>query len=322
MVRVAEPRGAGTDRQRLGTLAEMLGPRAQHGAVLAPYTAMRVGGPAELLVVAESAEELAETVRVARAHGVPWWVLGGGCNVLVGDEGLAGLVIINRAEAVTIKGNRVSAESGAKLASLARRTVDASLEGLAWGMGLPGTVGGAIVGNAGAFGGDIAGVLHSAEVLDANGRIVERENAWFGFGYRESCLKGEDAEEDVVLTATFILEQGDGAALRRRAAEVLEERRRRHPSGPTVGSTFKNPPGEHAGRLIEQAGLKGRRVGGARVSEQHANFLINEGGAKAEDVLALIEHIRAMVWQRCGVELTLEIEVLGDQAKMPAEGGR
>lgn len=314
-------RGAGLLAGRLGTergdagalddLAASLGPWAERSVPLAAYTSMRVGGPADLLVVAESANELARAVAAARDYGVPWRVLGQGCNVLVADEGLLGLVVVNRAQSVEVDGCRVWAESGTRLAALAQRTIDACLDGLAWAAGLPGTVGGAVVGNAGAFGDDVATTLDSATMLENGGEVMERDNAWFGFSYRGSRLKGDAADQAVVLAATFSLREGDGATLRAKAGAVMEKRRNSQPAGLTMGSTFKNPPGHYAGRLIEQAELKGYRIGGVKVSEKHANFLVNQGGATAEDVRRLIDHVRTVVANRCGVELTLEVEVLG-----------
>jgi UDP-N-acetylmuramate dehydrogenase len=286
---------------------------------------MRVGGPADLFITAESTDELARAVRLARQHDVPCRVLGSGCNVLIADQGVHGLVIANRAASISFEGRVVHAESGAKLAILAQRAAEAGLSGLAWAAGLPGTVGGAVVGNAGAFEGDIAGVLRSATVLEPDGEVRERPNAWFQFRYRGSRLKdapggaaehsdGNEEPEDrghVVLEAVFDLEPSDVETLGARVEEILASRRTRHPSGATMGSTFKNPPGEHAGRLIERAGLKGERIGGAQISEQHANFFINLGDATAREVRALIEHARAEVQRQFGVVLELEVEPLG-----------
>lgn len=296
---------------KLEALAEALGRGARRGVSLAPYTSIRVGGPAELLIASETNDELAHAVQLARVHRVPWRILGRGCNVLVADRGLAGLTIINRAQGVSLEGCRVQVASGVKLSTLAQSMVALGLDGLTWAVGLPGTVGGAVVGNAGAFGSDIAGTLHCATLLQPDGEIVQRDNAWFNFGYRDSRLKGGGGKDTAVLQATFLLKLGSGPELEARAREVMEERRRRHPSGFTMGSTFKNPPGSAAGQLIEQAGLKGHKVGGVSVSEQHGNFLINDGSASAKDVLTLIEHIQTVVERRSGVALTLEIELLG-----------
>jgi UDP-N-acetylmuramate dehydrogenase len=203
-------------------------------------------------------------------------------------------------------------EAGAQLAVLAREAVGRGLAGLEWAVGLPGTVGGAVVGNAGAFDGDVAGVLCSATVLGPDGEVVERPADWFEFDYRLSRIKREMGDGGhVVLAATFGLRRGDPKALAARVAEILEWRRTRHPSGATMGSTFKNPPNSHAGYLIEQAGLRGYRVGGAQISEMHGNFFMNTGDATAADVLALIEHARAEVKRQFGIELELEIELVG-----------
>lgn len=305
----------------LSALAEVLGPGARRNVALAPFTSMQVGGPADLLFRAESTEELARAVRLAREHEVPWRVLGSGCNVLVADRGVGGLVIVNRAASIFLEGDIIRAESGARMAIVAQRAVEAGLGGLAWAAGLPGTVGGAVVGNAGAFGGDIAGTLRSATILEADGEVRERPKEWFQFHYRGSRLKetvgSRDGEGDaggcdcLVLEARFGLEAGDVDALRGRAKEILAWRRTRHPSGSTMGSTFRNPPDHHAGRLIEQAGLKGYRVGGVQISEQHGNFFMNQGDATASDVLALIGHAQAEVERQFGVRLELEIELLG-----------
>lgn len=298
----------------LDRLAEVLGDRAQRNAPLAPYTSMRVGGPADLLTIYSAADQIVEAVRLAHAHAVPWRVLGGGCNVLVSDVGVRGLVILNRAERMEIdEDGTVWAETGAPLAILARETVSAGLSGLAWAAGLPGTVGGAVVGNAGAFGGDVASVLHSARVLERDGSLVDRPAEWFEFVYRGSRIKFASPEErPVVLTATFHLQLGDRVTLRERADEILEWRRTRHPSGATMGSTFKNALDAHAGRMIEGAGLKGYRIGGVKVSEKHANFLINTGQATAADVLAMIRYIQVEVEEKFGVKLEPEIELVGE----------
>ena len=306
----------------LDALATALGEGVRWYEPLSRYTAMRVGGPADLLVVCESVDEVVRAVELARQHGVSWRLLGGGCNVLVADSGVRGLVIVNRAAHIEFDSQVARAEAGALLAVLAHEAVERGLAGLEWAAGLPGTVGGAVVGNAGAFGGDIASVLHSATVLEPGGEVVERPAEWFEFEYRGSRIKGarergsrgageQERGGYVILTATFGLQPGDPEVLAARAAEILEWRKTRHPAGATMGSTFKNPPGSHAGHLIEQAGLRGYRIGGAQISEQHSNFFINTGGATAVDVLTLIEYARAKVKRQFGVELELEIELVG-----------
>ena len=303
------------DEAVLDSLAKALGEAVQRNVPLSQYTAMRVGGPADLLIVCASLDEVVRAARLAIASALPWRVLGSGCNVLVADRGLRGLVIINRATHVDFQphGN-VRADAGALLAAVARDSVERGLEGLEWAAGLPGSVGGAVVGNAGAFDSDIASVLLSATVLEPDGEVVERPAAWFEFRYRGSRIKGapeHDRSGGVVLAATFELQPGDSARIATRADEILEWRRTRHPSGATMGSTFKNPPGSHAGYLIEQAGLRGYSVGGAQISQMHGNFFMNTGTATSAEVLALIEHARVEVKRQFGVDLELEIELLG-----------
>ena len=312
-------RGAGieglkmTASSDLGALAKALGKRVKRDEPLAPYTAMCVGGPADLLVVCESVDRVVEAVALARRHEVNWLLLGGGCNVLVADAGVRGLVIVNRAASIAFDRSTARAEAGAPLALLARQAVERGLAGLEWAAGLPGAVGGAVVGNAGAFDGDIASRLRSATVLEPDGKIVERPNEWFEFDYRLSRIKREKpGRRPVVLSVVFELRPDNPEAVTARAEEILEWRRARHPSGATMGSTFKNPPDSHAGYLIEQAGLRGCFIGGAQISEMHGNFFMNTGGATAADVLALIEYARAEVKRQFGVDLELEIELVGE----------
>ncbi len=300
----------------MGRLAEVVGERVRRDEPLAPYTSMRVGGPADLLAVCRTAEEVAETVRLAGDYGVPYLVLGSGCNVLVADAGVRGLVILNQADRAWVEPDgEVRAETGKLMAGLARETVAQGLAGLEWAAGLPGTVGGAVVGNAGAFGGDVGSVLRTVTLLERDGVVVERPGTWMEFVYRSSRIKRQPpSERPVLLAATFQLRPGDREALEARMAEIVHWRRTRHPSGATMGSTFKNSPDAHAGRLIEGVGLKGYRIGGVKVSEKHANFFINTGDGTAADVLALIRHVQAEVELRLGVRLEPEIELVGDWA--------
>ncbi len=295
-------------------LARVLGERARRDEPLAAYTHMGVGGPADLLLVCRTGEELVEAVQQARAHGVPWRVLGGGCNVLVADAGVRGLVLINQANRSRIHDDgTLWSEAGAPISPLARQTAARGLAGLEWAAGLPGTVGGAVVGNAGAFDGDVAAVLRQVTILERDGTVAERPGEWMELDYRSSRIKRQPADErPVVLAATFALRPGDPSALLARVAELLEWRRTRHPSGATMGSTFKNPPGSHAGYLIEQAGLRGYTIGGAQVSPLHGNFFMNLGHATAADVRALIEYVRAEVERQFGVRLELEVELVGE----------
>jgi UDP-N-acetylmuramate dehydrogenase len=295
---------------RLESLAHRLGDSAELDAPLARYSAAGIGGPADLLVVASGRDDLVRAVTEVRAAGLRYKVFGGLTNCLVADEGIRGVVILNQARAYRFEeGGRLYAESGASVVKVAREAVRRGLGGLTWAVGLPGTVGGMVVNNAGAFGGETSRVLASAEVLGPAGGPEWVEPAWFDFKYRCSRLKGA-GEEVVVLAATFRLREREPAHLQAKAEEYTTRRCGTQPPGRTLGSTFKNPPDDYAGRLIEAAGLKGTRVGGVVVSPHHANFLINEGSGTAADYLALIRLVQEAVERRFGVRLEPEIELI------------
>ncbi|HOV48337.1 MAG TPA: UDP-N-acetylmuramate dehydrogenase [Anaerolineae bacterium] len=296
---------------RLETLARQLGAVAERQGRLARYSMAGIGGPAELLVTAPDRETLVQAILGARALELPVWVFGGLTNCLICDAGLPGVVVLNHARGYRFEGHsRLHAEAGALVAPMARAALQRGLGGLTWAVGLPGTVGGMVVNNAGAFGGETATVLLSAELLSPAGEIVQVEPAWLEFTYRRSRLKGSQ-EGWVVLSAVFQLRPAEAAQLQAKAEEYTARRQRAQPPGRTLGSTFKNPPGDYAGRLIEAAGLKGRRVGGVVISPQHANFFVNEGDGTAADYLALICLAQAEVERQFGVRLEPEIEFFG-----------
>jgi UDP-N-acetylmuramate dehydrogenase len=283
---------------------------------LSRYTTSRLGGPADALIEVTNAAELKDVVIAARQAGLPILMLGGGANVLVSDAGVRGLTIINKAKHIEFRDNGVVwCEAGTVLPTLARECIARGLGGLEWAVGVPGTVGGAVVGNAGAHGRDIAADLTSATILNSANEVVEWSNAELNFGYRTSRIKSEfriQKSETVVLAATFQLTPGSLAELEAGAAEFNDYRRRTQPPGASMGSMFKNPPGMAAGRLIDQCGLKGTRSGGAEISTVHANFFVNRGEATAADVKTLIDLARAQVRDRFGIELELEIELVGE----------
>lgn len=290
----------------------------QQGVSLARYTALRVGGPADLLVIATNIDALRGAVELAWQYSVPCQILGGGSNVLIGDAGVRGLVVLNRASQVTFGDTEVWADSGASFSTLAQRCVSRGLAGLEWATGIPGTVGGAVIGNAGAWGGDVAQVLAEVRLLEPQGKVALWAMEKLGFGYRTSVLKQSatgsagSGRHPVVLEAHFHLHRGDGGQLKRRVAEFTEQRKASQPKGATCGSVFKNPSGDHAGRLIEAAGLKGTSQGGAVISPVHANFIVNEGTATAADIRTLIDRARQTVEAQTGIRLELEIELLGE----------
>ena len=314
-----------TERQRqvddvARRLAEFLGPGdVQAGARVARYTTWRVGGTARLLCVARDGERLRRAVETMRGAGLPWIVLGRGSNVLVDDAGVEGAVIVNRADALTIEGATARAESGVLLGVLARRTVEAGLLGLEWCHDIPGSVGGAVVNNAGANGGAMADVLRSVLLAPAGGdgtapAVREETAEGLRFGYRRSLLRREEPmradERPVVLSATFELARGEVGAIKERMGAQRERRKRTQPGGASAGSTFKNPEGDSAGRLVESLGLKGYTVGDASISTMHANFIVAGPRATAADVLALVAYARRRVRAEYGVVLEPEIQYI------------
>lgn len=286
--------------------------RLQPDAPLARYTSARIGGPADYLLPVRSADELAEAAAKLWELDVPFRVLGGGSNVLVADAGYRGVVVLNQARSVRFEdGPQVVAESGASFGSIGRRSVDRGLAGLEWAATVPGTVGGAVVGNAGAHGCDTAGALIVAEILQHD----KGKELWsvdrLEYGYRTSWLKRNPGRA-VVLGGTFRLAQSTTEETRKKMDELVERRRATQPAGASWGSMFKNPPDDFAGRLIEAAGLKGLRRGDAQVSEMHANFFVNQGEATAADVWSLLQEVQARVQAHSGTRLALEIERIGD----------
>lgn len=291
---------------------------------LARYTAARLGGPAEWLYIArESVDELAEVVGAAWAQGVPVRVLGGGANVLVADRGVRGLVVINRVSQVDFgdwhEGRTASATAGTSLSVFAQKCQAHGLAGMEWAVSVPGTVGGAVINNAGAHGSDMAATLADVVVLDDARGASLYACADLQYGYRYSILKARQDRGFVLLLATFCLPPDDPQAIKARMAAFVDYRKRTQPPGASLGSIFKNPPGDYAGRLIETAGLKGFAIGGAMVSPVHANFFISDSrqNASAADYYALIRHVRDVVEQHSGVRLELEIELVGDHDMSP-----
>lgn len=281
---------------------------------LARYTSFRIGGPASFLLRAESLRELEEGVRLAEEREIPWVILGGGTNVLVADEGFPGLVIINACDGFELEevGEKavLKAEGGAPLARLARLTARKGWGGLEWAEGIPGTIGGAIAGNAGAFGGCIAGVLKEVTVLLKGGEKALFQPEELDFSYRHSAFKGP-LKGSVILEAQLSLSRAEASDLAKKILQYHRERKAKQPSEPSAGSVFKNPPGHYAAKLIEEVGLKGFRIGGACFSPVHANFIVNLGRARACDVLCLMELAVERVYKEAGIKLEPELEFIG-----------
>lgn len=307
-------------------LSAAFGDRWRQDEPLSAHTTLRLGGPAEIWLPVESVDELVSAVGLARQHQAPLFLLGSGANLLVSDAGIRGLVVENRAGRVDFPAAEggpgetvtVTAASGAVLPNLARRCAERGLAGLEWAVGVPGTVGGAVVNNAGAYGSDMAANLARAELLSPAGERGWQPVEWFDYGYRQSRLKRQSpGEKWIVLQAELQLGRAPKTAIKTRMKAFNERRKASQPPGATIGSMFKNPPGDYAGRLIEAAGLKGHQQGQARISPVHANFFQNLGGATAADVMSLIQTARQAVRQKFGVELALEIELVGEFRDFP-----
>ena len=296
----------------IDALRSLLGGRARPDEPLARHTSFRIGGPADVLVLPDTAEELGGVLRAAAAHGVRVGILGGGSNVLVGDGGMRGVVVkLGRGfgRIVWESGDVVRAGAAVQLGRLARAAVERGFGGLEYAEGIPGTVGGAVFMNAGAYGGEVAGAIESVEGVEpASGVVREIAAAAVGFRYRRADLP----PGFVVTAARFRVRRDAAGVAGRRMDDVRAQRVAAQPHGSAnAGSIFKNPGGEPAGRLIDAAGLKGARAGRARISERHANFIVNEGGARAVDVKALMDLAQRVVWERSGVWLEPEVQLVG-----------
>ncbi|MDW8171027.1 MAG: UDP-N-acetylmuramate dehydrogenase [Anaerolineae bacterium] len=288
-------------------------PRLQANAASGKYTAARIGGPADWLYVARSdEEELLAILRAAWADGLPVRVIGAGANVLISDEGVRGLLIVNRLRGLAWEDDNrtVTALGGTSLLALARACAQRGLSGFEWAVGVPGTLGGALVNNAGAHGRDLAANLLSAEVLLPDGLRMFTPSD-LAFAYRNSALKQREDKRFFVRACRLRFAPASPQAVQARMDEYSATRRRTQPAGASLGSVFKNPLGDYAGRLIESCGLKGFTIGGAQVSPVHANFFLNTADCTARDYFALIEHVQATVQAQTGVLLELEIERLG-----------
>jgi UDP-N-acetylmuramate dehydrogenase len=278
------------------------------------HTSFRIGGPADVLVMPRSVADLIRTVRLARAHGAKLTITGNGSNLLVRDGGIRGVVVKlgEHFQRIDVETPRMRVQAGALLGDVSRAAAAAGLTGLEFAVGIPGTLGGAIMMNAGAYGGEMKDVVTRVTVLDPN----DGETALLGpdelqFGYRKSALQGTGR---IVAEVEMDLRPGDAAAILERMAELTRQREEKQPLAfPSAGSVFKRPPGRYVGPMVEELGLKGYRIGGAQVSEKHAGFIVNCGDATARDVLALIQHVRAEVQRAFNVTLETEVQVIGEE---------
>ncbi len=286
---------------------------------IAKYTSARVGGVADMFLTARNASDLQMAAEMAYLQHIPYFVLGGGSNILLADGGFDGLIIFNKARNINYRhtglGVVCTVESGMNLSSLTRQCVAKGLGGLEWAVGIPGTVGGAVVGNSGAHGGDMSNLIRAATIWEPGNGIRIYSKDELDYAYRDSILKREQGKyksRRVVLSAELELTPESTEVLMARMDGFTAHRKQTQPGGATVGSMFKNPENYYAGYLIETAGLKGLRVGGAQISEKHANFFVNDGEATAEDIRSLIAEAWHVVREKFGVEMELEVELVGE----------
>lgn len=295
----------------LSRLRAMGRERVLENEMMSRRTTFRVGGPAEIVFLPESAQELCAAIAAARECGAEYRVLGNGSNLLVKDGGLKGLTIIldEHFSQISVEGTQLRAQAGAMLSRVAAAACEAGLSGLEFASGIPGTLGGGCAMNAGAYGGQLSDVLESADVLlDGELRRMRRDELEMGYRSTLPLKRG-----GVVLGACFALQRDEIGAIQARMKELNARRREKQPLNlPSAGSTFKRPEGHFAGALIEQCGLKGFSIGGAQVSEKHAGFVVNTGGATARDILALMAHVQETVLRETGVRLEPEVRILGE----------
>lgn len=276
------------------------------------HTTFRVGGPASYFVTPETEEEVAKVIEVCTQENVPYYIVGNGSNLLVGDKGFRGAIIQLYKSMGTfhVEGNQITAQAGCSLAQIANAALDAALTGFEFAAGIPGTLGGAVVMNAGAYGGEMKDVLTSVRVMTEEGEIMELPAEELGLGYRTSIIP---EKRYIVLGAVISLTEGKKEEIKAQMDELRQKRVSKQPlEYPSAGSTFKRPEGYFAGKLIQDSGLKGFTVGGAQVSEKHSGFVINKGNATAADVMELIRQVTAKVKEDTGVTMEPEVKQIGE----------
>ena len=277
------------------------------------HTTFRVGGPADFFVTPKAKEEVRDVIRICKEAGMPYYIIGNGSNLLVSDAGYRGVIvqIYKEMNEVKVEGDLVKAQAGALLSGIAAKALAAELTGFEFASGIPGTIGGACVMNAGAYGGEMKDVLESVTVLTGEGKIIELGRNELELGYRTSVIAKKGY---IVLGAVLKLERGDGEKIKTYMDELKEKRVTKQPlEYPSAGSTFKRPEGYFAGKLIEDAGLRGFQVGGAQVSEKHCGFVINRDHATAADIMELMRQVQIRVKENSGVDLEPEVKRLGDE---------
>lgn len=275
------------------------------------HTSFQIGGPAEIFVQPATGAEVCQAIRLAKEEQIPFFVVGNGSNLLVSDDGFRGMIVqIGRnLQEISVEDNVIYAQAGALLSRVSKTALEHGLTGMEFAAGIPGSLGGAVAMNAGAYGGEMKDILTDVEVLTPDGEIKTLSLEELDLSYRHSCIFEKDY---IVLSVHLQLEQGDKTVIRNRMDELARARREKQPlEYPSAGSTFKRPEGYFAGALIQEAGLKGYTVGGAQVSEKHSGFVVNRGGATAEEVLFLIKQVQKKVKSRFGVTMEPEVRMVG-----------
>lgn len=281
--------------------------------LLKNFTTFKIGGPARYFCVAKNKKEIITAIKKAKELDFPFFILGEGSNLLVSDKGFNGLVIKNEARSFNIKKNQIVAESGAILSQIISASIEAGFSGLTEGIGIPGTIGGAVYGNAGWPRGkwQIGDLVKEIKILMPDGKIKKVAKSWMNFKYRNSRLKTTKVKKPIILEVVLKLKKGNKKELKRKLIRILQTRVQKIPQGFSAGCIFENPKGFSAGELIDNCGLKGKKIGGAQISKKHANFIINLGNAKAKDVVNLIKLAKEKVRNKFGIELEEEIQYLG-----------
>lgn len=292
--------------------AQGLGVKIKRNEPMSAHTTFKVGGCCDIMAFPNSVESVRRLILCANSSGIDYYILGNGSNVLFSDKGFRGAIIILGTDFsdITVKDDVITASAGASLQKVCRRALECCLSGMEFAYGIPGAVGGAIYMNAGAYGGEIKDIVSRVICVNKRGDIITYAADELNFAYRSSRFSDSG---EVILSADFKLQKGDPSSIKARMDELMERRKSRQPlEYPSAGSAFKRPEGTFAGLVIEQSGLKGYTVGGAQISEKHANFVINKGGATADDILKLISDVKKVVKEKTGFELECEIRIIGD----------
>ena len=279
---------------------------------LSEYVNFKVGGPADILLIPNSKEQVIKSIKICKENNIPFYLIGNGSNILVRDGGLRGVVLsLKNVKNIYVDGEKIEAECGVMLKEVSDKAIENSLTGFEFACGIPGTIGGAVFMNAGAYDGEISKVIESAEVIDENCNIIRLSREELDFGYRSSLVMKKGY---TVLSAVFKLEKGQVKTIKELIEDLTNKRESKQPlEYPSAGSTFKRPTGYFAGKLIQDAGLKGYSIGGAAVSEKHSGFVINKGNATAKDITDLIKHIQDEVKKQFGVDLHPEVRIIGEE---------